>query len=121
MTGLTAAQAAQLGAGQTIYIVDAYHDPNVAAELAAFNQKFGLPGCTAKTLAATSTLPLAAPATNACELVLAYNTASGTLTGTAPAYNSGWATEITLRCAVGACNRTAGAHRSDRSRRCIAE
>jgi hypothetical protein len=38
MTGLTAAQAAQLGAGQTIYIVDAYHDPNVAAELAAFNQ-----------------------------------------------------------------------------------
>lgn len=96
MTGLTAAQAAQLGAGQTIYIVDAYHDPNVAAELAAFNQKFGLPGCTAKTLAATSALPLAAPATNACELVLAYNTASGTLTGTAPAYNSGWATEITL-------------------------
>ena len=96
MSGLTAAQAAQLGAGQTIYIVDAYHDPNVAAELAAFNQKFGLPGCTAKTLAATSALPLAAPATNACELVVAYNTASGTLTGTAPAYNSGWATEITL-------------------------
>ncbi|PMY58280.1 peptidase S53, partial [Pseudomonas sp. FW126-L8] len=40
-TGLTAAQAAQLGAGQTIYIVNAKHDPNIVAELAAFNAKFG--------------------------------------------------------------------------------
>jgi hypothetical protein len=30
------------GAGQTIAIVDAYHDPNIQADLAAFNQKFNL-------------------------------------------------------------------------------
>ncbi|MEB0284851.1 hypothetical protein QN347_20530, partial [Sphingomonas sp. 10B4] len=29
-------------------------------------------------------------------MIVAYNTASGTLTTTAPAYNSGWATEIAL-------------------------
>ena len=39
-SSLTSAQAAQLGAGETIYIVDAQSDPNIAAELAAFNQKF---------------------------------------------------------------------------------
>jgi len=94
-TGLTAAQAAQLGAGQTIYIVNAKHDPNVVAELAAFNAKFGLPACTSRTLASTSALPLPA-ATAGCELVVAYSTSAGALTGTAPAYDSGWATEIAL-------------------------
>jgi hypothetical protein len=42
---LSATQAAELGAGQTIYIIAAYHDPNIVAELAAFNAKFGLPTC----------------------------------------------------------------------------
>ena len=93
---LTPAQAAQLGAGQTIYIVDAMHDPSVAAELAAFNLKFGLPACTTGTLAASSSLPLAAASSSGCELAIAYNTASGAMTGTQPAYDSGWATEITL-------------------------
>ncbi|MEG0882472.1 MAG: hypothetical protein RSH52_14540 [Janthinobacterium sp.] len=55
-TALTPAQAAQLGAGQTIYIVDAMHNPNAAAELAIFNQKFGLPGCTTKAIATNATL-----------------------------------------------------------------
>jgi subtilase family serine protease len=95
-TGLTAAQAAQLGAGQTIYIVNAKHDPNVAAELAAFNTKFGLPGCSTRTLAANASLPLAAASTAGCELVVAYSTSAGALTATAPAYDSGWATEIAL-------------------------
>ena len=93
---LSATQAAQLGAGQTIYIVDAYHDPNVAAELAAFNAKFGLPGCTTKSIAVTATLPLAPASTTACELSVVYNTAAGGMTATAPAYDAGWATEITL-------------------------
>ena len=92
-TGLTAAQAAQFGAGQTIYIVDAQHNPNAALELSTFNQKFGLPACTSKTVSA---VPLAAASLTSCELIVAYNTASGTLTTTAPAYNSGWATEIAL-------------------------
>ncbi|GAA5174921.1 hypothetical protein GCM10025771_05780 [Niveibacterium umoris] len=93
---LSAAQAAQLGAGQTIYIVDAQHDPNVVAELNAFNQKFGLPACTSRTIAAGTALPLAAASTSGCEFAVAYSSASGTLTNTAPAYDSGWATEITL-------------------------
>ncbi|RZL39191.1 MAG: peptidase S53 [Rubrivivax sp.] len=91
---LTAA-AAQLGAGQTIYIVNARHDPNIAAELAAFNAKFGLPACSTRTLAAGAALPLAAAATTGCELVVAYS-AGANLTSTAPAYDSGWATEIAL-------------------------
>ncbi|WP_189356211.1 S53 family peptidase [Undibacterium squillarum] len=95
-TGLTAAQLAQFGAGQTIYIVDAYHNPNAAAELAAFNTKFGLPGCTTKQYTVGTALPLPAPAANACEFGIVYNTAAGGITNTAPAYNSGWATEISL-------------------------
>lgn len=93
---LTAAQAAQLGAGQTIYIVNAKHDPNVVAELAAFNAKFNLPGCTSRTLAAGASLPLPAAGASGCELVVAYSTSAGGLTATAPAYDSGWATEIAL-------------------------
>ena len=80
---LTPAQAAQLGAGQTIYIVDAMHNPNTAAELAAFNQRFGLPTCTTKTIAVTSPLPLPAASSSRCELSVVYNTASGSMTTTA--------------------------------------
>lgn len=92
----TAAQAAQLGAGQTIYIVNAYHDPNIVAELAAFKQKFGLPGCTTKAISVTASLPLPPPAAAACELSVVYSTAAGGMTTTAPAYDAGWATEIAL-------------------------
>ncbi len=34
------------GSGQTIAIVDAYNDPNIRADLAAFSQQFGLPAMT---------------------------------------------------------------------------
>lgn len=95
-TSLSAAQAAQFGAGQTIYIVDAMHNPNVAAELAAFNSKFGLPTCTTKAIATNAALPLAAPSAAACELSVVYSNASGAMTATAPAYDSGWSTEISL-------------------------
>jgi len=95
-SALTAAQAAQLGAGQTIYILDAQHDPNVAAELAAFNTKFNLPACTTKTIATTASLPLAAASTSGCELAVVYSTANGAMTASQPAYDSGWASEITL-------------------------
>jgi subtilase family serine protease len=95
-TGLSVTQAAQLGAGQTIYIVDAQHNPNVAAELAAFNSKFGLPTCTTKTIAASASLPLAAASSSACELSVVYSTSTGGMSSTAPAYDAGWATEIAL-------------------------
>ena len=93
---LTAAQAAQLGAGQTIYVVGARHNPNAAAELAAFNKKFGLPTCTTKVISPTASLPLPAANAKACELSVVFATASGTMTSAAPAYDSGWATELAL-------------------------
>ncbi|WP_373989565.1 putative Ig domain-containing protein [Duganella sp. BuS-21] len=95
-TGLSATQAAQLGAGQTIYIVDAQHNPNVAAELSAFNTKFGLPACTTKTIASNASLPLATASGTGCELAIVYSTSTGGMTSTAPAYDAGWATEIAL-------------------------
>ncbi|MBA5607447.1 peptidase S53 [Duganella sp. FT3S] len=95
-TTLTAALAAQLGAGQTIYIVDAMHNPNMAAELAAFNAKFGLPACVQKSIATSAVLPLAAPSASGCELAVVYSTSAGAMTATQPAYDAGWATEIAL-------------------------
>ncbi|MFZ6773011.1 putative Ig domain-containing protein [Undibacterium sp. SXout7W] len=95
-TGLTSTQAAQLGAGQTIYIVNANHDPSLVAELTAFNQKFGLPACTLKAIATSTTLPLPAASATTCELSVVYGTASGTMIATTPAYDAGWASEIAL-------------------------
>ena len=46
------------GAGETIAIVDAYNDPNIAADLAAFDSEFGLsapPSLTVDNLGATTT------------------------------------------------------------------
>jgi hypothetical protein len=93
---LTATQAAQLGAGQTIYLVDAMNNPNVAAELAAFDSKFGLPTCTVTAIATNATLPLATAPGNGCVLSVVYSTTSGGITASAPAYDSGWSTEISL-------------------------
>lgn len=95
-SALTPAQAAQFGAGQTIYIINAYHDPNITAELAAFNSKFGLPACTNKAIATGASLPLPVASSSGCELSVVYSNANGNMTGSAPAYNSGWATEIAL-------------------------
>ncbi|MEV1019021.1 peptidase S8 [Streptomyces sp. NPDC050264] len=44
--GLTSA-AASKGAGETIAVVDAYDDPNAAADLAKYRSYYGLPACTA--------------------------------------------------------------------------
>ena len=37
------------GTGQTVAIVDAYDQPNVAADLAAYRSQYGLPSCTSST------------------------------------------------------------------------
>jgi len=86
---------AALGAGQTIYIVDANDDPNAFAELQAFNTKFGLPACTNVAISTTQALPLATPP-NTCTFSKVYATSAGTRTATAPAYDAGWASEIAL-------------------------
>src|SRR5437870_13742729 len=36
------------GTGQTIAIIDAYDDPNISSDLAAFNTQFGLPAMDGK-------------------------------------------------------------------------
>ena len=96
-SSVTSAQAAQMGAGQTIYLVDANDDPNAATELATFNQQFGLPACTSSAVPVNATLPLAAAsATAGCSFSVVYSAASGGMTAVAPAYDSGWATEIAL-------------------------
>ena len=91
-----AAQPSQLGAGQTIYLIDAYSDPNVVAELAAFNSRFGLPTCAVQSISVNSSLPLAPAPTSGCTFSVVNSSSGGIMTTLAPAYDSGWATEIAL-------------------------
>lgn len=95
-TGVSVGAAAQMGAGQTLYIIDAMSDPNISAELAAFNRMFGLPQCDSTTLLPTTTLPLATAQGSGCQFLIAYSNRNGAMTSTSPAYDSGWATEIAL-------------------------
>jgi subtilase family serine protease len=62
------------GGNQTVAIVDAYHDPNAAADLAKYRSTFGLPPCTG------------------CFKQVNQNGATSPL----PAGNTGWAEEISL-------------------------
>ncbi|KUN21073.1 peptidase S8 [Streptomyces antibioticus] len=74
--GLTDA-AASNGSGQTIAIVDAYDDPNAAADLATYRSYYGLPACTTA---------------NGC-----FKKVSQTGSTTSfPSADSGWAGEISL-------------------------
>jgi subtilase family serine protease len=96
-TAYSAAQAAALGSGQTIYLIDAYSNPSVASDLANFSRTFGLPGCTTAPILALAHLPLAAATPgSACVFSVAYVGSSGALVNTAPAYDAGWATEIAM-------------------------
>jgi hypothetical protein len=92
---LSAADAADLGAGQTIYLVDAHDHPNAFADLAKFSAKFGLPACASAPLPASTALPLA-QAGAGCTFSVAYTDHSGQLLKSAPAYDAEWAAEIAL-------------------------
>lgn len=92
----SARQAATMGAGQTIYVVNAFHSPKAVSELVVFNFKFGLPQCSTKTVASNATLPLPPAPQSGCELLIVHATAQGAMTATAPAYNASWATETAL-------------------------
>jgi hypothetical protein len=92
----TSAQSAQMGAGQTIYIIDAQDDPNIAVEVASFDAHFGLPGCTLTPIATSASLPLAAAPMTGCTLSVVYSDENGAMTTSAPAYDSNWAMEIAL-------------------------
>lgn len=95
-TPLDATSAAQLGAGQTIYVVDAYHNPNALQDLNAFSEKFGLPSCSSTVVDSQTALPLDPAPADSCEFVLAYSDASATARDVAPAYNASWSSEIAL-------------------------
>lgn len=98
----TANKGAYQGSGQTIYIISAYHNPNIANDLAVFNRTFGLPACTTTAIPTTTRLPLTpAVAGSGCTLSVVYaarnNTSiSGTLTSTVPAVSKGWITESSM-------------------------
>jgi subtilase family serine protease len=68
--------SASNGAGQTVAIVDAYDDPNAAADLATYRSQFGLQACTTA---------------NGC-----FRKVSQTGSTNLPRANGGWAEEISL-------------------------
>src|SRR5204862_5789564 len=74
--GLTSV-AADYGADQTVAVVDAYDDPSAEHDLGVYRSAYGLPACTAA---------------NGC--FKRVNEFGGT--GSFPAYDSGWAGEISL-------------------------
>jgi subtilase family serine protease len=93
----TAEQLQNGGAGQTIYIVAAYNNPNAFADLTTFNTKFGLPACTQAAIPATTKFPLAAaPATSGCVFSVVNASAAGAVVATAPAFNAVWQQESAL-------------------------
>jgi subtilase family serine protease len=63
--------------GRTVAIVDAYHDPNAAADLATFRSTYGLPACTTQ---------------NGCFAQVNQNGATSPL----PSGDYGWSEEISL-------------------------
>ena len=94
---LTGPQRALFGAGQTVYLIDAYSMPDIAQDLTYFSQQYGLPVCKTVSIAPTTPLPLAPADLNAgCELSVVYATDFGGMTATAPAYNARWHFEIVL-------------------------
>jgi len=92
---LSLADAAGLGAGQTIYLLDAHDHPNAFADLARFSAKFGLPACASVALSPTASLPLAQAAPG-CTFSVAYTDSRGALLKAAPAYDADWIAEIAL-------------------------
>ena len=94
-SAISPAVAATLGAGQTIYLIDAYHDATALADLNAFSTRFGLPTCTNVAIATTATVPLAPPPST-CTFSAVYSTTAYAMTSTVPAYNATWAPESKL-------------------------
>jgi subtilase family serine protease len=70
------------GTGETIAVVDAMDDPNIASDLATFDTQFGLPQLNSCTISATS---------GPC-----FQKVSETGTSVYPAFDQSWAAEISL-------------------------
>jgi subtilase family serine protease len=65
------------GSGETVAIVDAYNDPNAAADLAVYRSQYGLPACTVA---------------SGCLKIVSQTGSTTSL----PRTNAGWATEESL-------------------------
>lgn len=79
----TPADAAALGAGQTIYLIVPASDPHIVAELAFFNKTWSLPDCAAAPVSATLKLPLPpADPEGGCSLLVVAAAIGGAAGGT---------------------------------------
>jgi subtilase family serine protease len=96
INGLTPEVRASLGAGQTIYIVDAYHNPNAFSDLNLFSNTFNLPTCTQVTIPTTATTLPPLKDTDNCQFSYVYPIGAGKMGATPPAYSPSWSQEIAL-------------------------
>ena len=97
MPSLSKATPEDLGAGQTIYIIGAYNNPNLLSDLAAFNSSFGLPQCTEVKIPVNSYDALPPAPTDKCTISVVYGDMYRTLMKeTPPVYNRTWAVESAL-------------------------
>ena len=76
------------GSGQTVAIVDAYNDPNVAADLATYRSQFGLPAVSTCSVASGRVSSPGGP----CFVKVSQTGSTTSL----PTSNGGWAQEISL-------------------------
>lgn len=92
------ASLADQGAGQTIYIVGAYHNPTLIADLNRFNAKYGLPGCTVVPIAVGPTKALPAAPKTGCTISQVVSTMGkvADVNASKIAYNVNYARESAL-------------------------
>jgi subtilase family serine protease len=89
------------GSGQTIIIVDAFHNPTASADVNTFSLKFGIPTCALLPTTFKAGTPIASlvtkPAAGSnCAFQVLYATSSGAQAAAPPPANDSWATEIAL-------------------------
>ncbi len=90
-------RGAYQGSGQTIAIITAFHNPNIANDLAVFSQKFGLAACSVQSISPSAAMPLPrAAAGSGCAFSVVYAGASGLMATQVPAANLSWKTESSL-------------------------
>ena len=84
-SSLTPRQAAELGAGETIYLIDGDNDSMIVRELQQFNSLHNLPTCVTLSIAPGTPLPLApADPSVGCTLSVVYVSPSGAITTNLP-------------------------------------
>jgi subtilase family serine protease len=92
---LTRQQAADLGAGQTIYVLSAFDAPNVLTDLQRFNAEFGLPQCRSVDLG-TSGAALPPAPMDECTIAVVNVRLGSAITKKPHKFNDAWAKESTL-------------------------